>query len=158
MSNGNPESANAGEQPLFNVDKIYTKDVSFENPNSPHVFIAANAEPKVELNLNIGNRKLDDDHWEVVLKVSILTRSSTDDSVMFEVEVEQAAMVQLKNIPEEHLPILLGVDCPSIIFPYTRQIVSQLTSDGGFFPLLMEPFNFAALYQENQAQQPQPTN
>ena len=158
MSNGNHEPANAEEQALFNVEKIYTKDVSFENPNSPQVFMAANTDPKVELKLNIGNRQIDDDHWEVSLKISVLTRNSKDDSVMFEIEVEQAAVFLLKNIPEEHLPALLGVDCPSIIFPYTRQIVSQLTSDGGFFPLLLEPFNFAATYQENLAQQPQTTN
>jgi len=158
MSNGNHELANADEQALFNVEKIYTKDISFENPNSPQVFMAANTDPKVELKFNIGNRQIDDDHWEVSLKISVLTRNSKDDSVMFEIEVEQAAVFLLKNIPEEHLPTLLGVDCPSIIFPYTRQIVSQLTSDGGFFPLLLEPFNFAAPYQENLAQQPQTTN
>jgi preprotein translocase subunit SecB len=158
MSNGNHELANSEEQALFNVEKIYTKDISFENPNSPHVFMAANSDPKVELNLNIGNRQIDDDHWEVSLKTSVLTRSSKDDSVMFEVAVEQAAVFLLKNIPEEHLPVLLGVDCPTIIFPYTRQVISQLTSDGGFFPLLLEPFNFKALYKDNLEQQPQTAN
>jgi preprotein translocase subunit SecB len=158
MSNGNHGLADAEAEALFNVEKIYTKDVSFENPNSPQVFLAANTDPKVELKLNIGNRQIDDDHWEVSLKVSILTRSSKDDRVMFEIEVEQAAVFLLKNIPVEHLPVLLGVDCPSIIFPYTRQIVSQLTSDGGFSPLLLAPFNFTALYQESSAQQPQTPN
>jgi preprotein translocase subunit SecB len=158
MPNGNQQPASAEEQALFNVEKIYTKDISFENPNAPQVFMAVDTDPKVEMTFNIGNRRIDDDHWEVSLKISILTRNSKDDSVMFEIEVEQAAVFLLKNIPEEHLPVLLGVDCPSIIFPYTRQIVSQLTSDGGFFPLLLEPFNFAATYQENLAQQAQTTN
>ena len=158
MSNGDHEQGNVEAQALFNVEKIYTKDISFENPNVPQVFMAADADPKTDLNLHIGNRQVDDHHWEVSLKLSIFTRNSKDDSVMFEIQVEQAAVFLLKNIPEAQLPVLLGVDCPSILFPYTRQIVSQLTSDGGFLPLLLEPFNFAALYQENLVQRPQPTN
>lgn len=158
MTNGNDEQGTNEEQALFHIEKIYTKDISFENPNSPGVYIEPNSDPKVDLNLNIGNRQIDEDHWEVSLKLSILARNSKDDSVMFEIEVEQAALFLLRNIPEEHISPLLGVDCPAIIFPYTRQIVSQLTSDGGFLPLLLEPFNFAALYQDNLDQRPQVTN
>lgn len=158
MSNGNHEQDNAGEQALFHIEKIYTKDISFENPNSPQVFMAAQSEPKTDLNLDIGNRQLDDDHWEVSLKLSVLTQNSKDDSVVFQIEVEQAAVFLLKNIPEEQRAVLLGVECPSILFPYTRQIISQLTSDGGFPPLVLDPFNFAAIYQNSLAQQPQTTS
>lgn len=160
MANENPEqNIGSEDQPQFNVEKIYTRDISFESPNSPHVFMTADAQPKIDMNLHIENQRIDDDHWEVALKTSVLARNSQDQSVMFEIEVEQAGVFLLKNIPEEHLPALLGADCPTVIFPYTRQIVSQLTSDGGFLPLLLEPLNFAALYQSNLAQQqPQTTN
>ncbi len=156
MLNGHYEKGHAEEQSIFTVEKIYTKDISFENPNSPQVFMAT--DPKVDLNLQIENRQIDDYHWEVSLKLSIVTHNSKDDSIMFEIELEQAAVFLLRSIPEDQLPVLLRVDCPSIIFPYMRQIVSQLTSDGGFLPLLLEPFNFATLYQNGLEQRPQTTN
>ena len=158
MSNGNHEQNEGEAQALFRVEKIYTRDVSFENPNSPHVFMADNSDPKIDLNLHIGNRQIDHDHWEVSLRLSVVAHNHKEDSLIFEIEAEHAAVFLLRNIPEAQLPVLLGVDCPSIIFPYTRQVVSQLTSDGGFLPLLLEPFNFAAIYQDNLAQQPQTTN
>lgn len=145
MSNDNQN------QPQFSIEKIYTKDISFENPNAPEVFVSE-GQPKTEMNLNIENRQVDENHWEVSLKITALARNSQDDSVLFEVEVEQAGLFLAKNIPEEHMPALLSVDCPTVIFPYTRQVISQLVSDGGFMPLLVEPVNFAAMYQHNLAQ------
>ena len=140
------------EQPVFSVQKIYTRDISFENPNAPQVFSGEN-QPKIELNLGVQNRQVSEDHWEVSLKVSVLAKDAESDKVVFEVEVEQAGLFLLQNIPEEHIAVVLGVDCPAIIFPYTRQVISQLTVDGGFVPLLLEPFNFAAAYQNSQEQQ-----
>ena len=141
-------------QPEFSVQKIYTRDISFENPNAPQSF-GINENPKIELNLGVENRQVSEDHWEVSLKVSVLARAGENNDVVFEVEVEQAGLFLMKNIPEEHMPTVLAVDCPAIIFPYTRQIVSQLTVDGGFMPLLLEPVNFAAAYQNTLAQQQQ---
>jgi len=142
------------DQPQFNVEKIYTKDISFENPHAPESF-TTDAEPKIEMNLHVENRQVGDDYWEVALKISVLARNSQDDKILFEIEVEQAGVFLAKHIPEEHLAALLSVDCPAIIFPYTRQVVSQLVSDGGFMPLLLEPVNFAAIYQNNLAEQQQ---
>jgi len=141
------------KQPIFSVQKIYIKDISFENPNAPQAFSAAETSPKIELNLGVQNRQLNEDHWEVSLKVSVLAKDGESDSVLFEAEVEQAGLFILQNIPEEHLPVLLGVDCPAIIFPYTRQMISQLTVEGGFIPLLLDPFNFAAAFQSGQDEQ-----
>ncbi len=139
-------------QPVFSVKKIYTRDISFENPNAPQSFTTAENSPKIELNLGVQNRQVSEDHWEVSLKVSVQAKDSESDNVIFEVEVEQAGLFMLQHIPEEHLPVVLGVDCPAIIFPYTRQIISQLTVDGGFIPLLLDPFNFGAAYQSSQEQ------
>ena len=138
------------EAPALSLQKIYLKDVSFESPNAPEVFLETVEQPKVEMNLALNSRPLNEEQWEVSLKVNALMRDGEgeDAKVMFEVEVEQAGIFFIKNIPEEHMQQVLGVNCPSIIFPYTRQVVSQLTVDGGFMPFLMEPVNFQAILEQ----------
>jgi len=140
------------ESPIFSLQRVYVKDISFENPNAPEVFNLSGTPPKIEMNLGLSNRQVSDEHWEVSLKVAATTREQESDKLLFEIEVEHAAVFFMKNIPAEHIPGLLAVDCPTILFPYTRQIVSQLTVDGGFMPFMLEPVNFRGIY-ENQLQQ-----
>ncbi len=137
--------------PIFRMQKMYTKDLSFENPNAPAVYITPQKqEPAVEVNLQLKNTKMDDDHWEVAIQITAKIISKEDDKTMFILEVEHAGVFLLKNIPEEHIQMVLGVDCPTLLFPFTRQIVSQVSTDGGFAPFLMEPVNFMALFQNSQ--------
>lgn len=131
-------------QPVFRLQKLYVKDLSFENPNAPGAFFQRE-EPKVEVKLSVANRKLDEEHWEVAL--SLTATATAADQTLFIAEVEHAGVFQLKGIPEEHLAAVLAVDCPTLVFPFTRQIVSQATVDGGFMPFLLEPINFAAMYE-----------
>ena len=139
------------EKPIFRMQKMYTKDLSFENPNAPGVYlIQQKKEPAVEVNLQLNNKKIDDDHWEVLIQITAKISTKDDDKVMFILEIEHAGVFLLKNIPEEHIQMILGVDCPTLLFPFTRQIVSQVSTDGGFAPFLMEPVNFMALYQNAQ--------
>jgi len=136
------------ENPVFRMQKMYTKDLSFENPNAPAVYITPQKlEPAVEVNLKLNNKKMDDDHWEVAVQITAKISTKDDNKVMFILEIEHAGVFLLKNIPEEHLPMILAVDCPTLLFPFTRQIVSQVSTDGGFAPFLMEPVNFMALFQ-----------
>ncbi len=136
------------ENPVFRMQKMYTKDLSFENPNAPEVYITQQKqEPAVEVNLKLNNKKIDDDHWEVAVLITAKIATKDDNKVMFILEVEHAGVFLLKNIPEEHLSMILAVDCPTLLFPFTRQIVSQVSTDGGFAPFLMEPVNFMALFQ-----------
>jgi preprotein translocase subunit SecB len=136
------------ENPVFRMQKMYTKDLSFENPNAPAVYITPQKlEPTVEVNLKLNNKKMDDDHWEVAVQITAKISTKDDNKVMFILEIEHAGVFLLKNIPEEHLPMILAVDCPTLLFPFTRQIVSQVSTDGGFAPFLMEPVNFMALFQ-----------
>lgn len=139
------------DAPVFRMQKMYLKDFSFENPNAPSVFQAPNQEPKVEVNLKLNNRKLDDDHWEIALEITAkIMDKNNNDKTMFIMEIEHAGAFLMKNIPEEHQEMVLGVDCPTLLFPFTRQIVSQISVDGGFIPFLMEPINFMALYQNSK--------
>jgi len=140
------------EEPIFRLLRIYIKDVSFENPNSPEIFDRSGKQPKVDMNLGLNHRKVADDQWEVSIKISAETRDADTDKLLFEIEVEQAAVFYLKNIPDEHMAMVLAVDCPTIILPYTRQVVSQMTVDGGFMPFLLEPVNFRGLFESKLQQ------
>ena len=136
------------ENPVFRMQKMYMKDLSFENPNAPAVYITPQKlEPAVEVNLKLNNKKMDDDHWEVAVQITAKISTKDDNKVMFILEIEHAGVFLLKNIPEEHIQMILAVDCPTLLFPFTRQIVSQVSTDGGFAPFLMEPVNFMALFQ-----------
>lgn len=140
--------------PVFRMQKMYIKDLSFENPHAPEIFLAQGQEPKVDFNLRLGQKKIDDDHYEVTIAITAkILDQQADDKVMFVVELEHAAVFLLKNISEEHVQRVLAVDCPMMLFPFTRQVASQLSVDGGFMPFLMEPINFVALYEKSQQEQ-----
>jgi preprotein translocase subunit SecB len=145
---------NEQELPVFRMQKMYLKDLSFENPNAPQVFLPHEQEAKVDFNLRLGNRKVDEEHYEVSISVTAkVLNQKANDSVMFVIELEHAAVFMLKNIPADHIQRVLAVDCPLMLFPFTRQIASQLAVDGGFMPFLMEPINFVALYERSLQQQ-----
>ncbi len=134
-------------QPVFRLQRIYIKDISFENPNAPEIFQDAGKQPKVEMRLDLSQRKVDHNHWEVSLKIGATTQVKESGKLLFEIEVEQAGVFTMQNIPEEHLAMVLEVECPTIIFPYIRQTVSQLSVDGGYLPFILEPVNFRALFE-----------
>jgi preprotein translocase subunit SecB len=142
-----------GNPPEFRMQKMYIKDLSFENPNSPEIYLPSKSEPKVDVNLQLHNKKVSEDHWEVSIGITgkIINKGESE-QVMFIIEIEHAAVFLLKNIPEEHMEMVLAVDCPTLLFPFTRQIVSQVSVDGGFVPFLMEPINFMGIYQNSKQQ------
>ena len=140
--------------PVFRMQKMYIKDLSFESPNAPEIFLVPNQEPKVDLNLQLKSKKIDDEHWEVSLDITAkMLDKKADDKIMFVVELEHAGVFTMKNIPEEHIQRVLAIDCPLMLFPFTRQVVSQVSVEGGFLPFLMEPINFIALYENAKNQQ-----
>ena len=145
----NPENA---ARPEFRMQKMFIKDISFENPNAPEVYITPQkSEPKVELNLNLNHTSLDNDHYEVTLQIYAKVATKDDEKTLFILEIEHSGIFLIRNVPQEHIEMVLGVDCPTLLFPFTRQIVSQVTVDGGFSPFLMEPVNFMALFQNAKA-------
>lgn len=132
--------------PVFRMQKMYVKDLSFESPNAPAVFRQNNLNPNVEVNLELKKNKLDDTNWEVSLFITARLKT-TEDKVVFIIELEHAGLFTLVNIPAEYQEAVLAVDCPNLLFPFSRQVMSQLAVDGGFMPFLMDPVNFAGLYQ-----------
>ena len=148
MSEENNQQASS-EAPIFRLQKLYIKDLSFENPNAPAIFLEKQ-EPKVEVNLGLKNKKLENDHWEVTLSITATVTNGNGGNTLFIAEVEHCGVFVLKNIPEEHLNMVLAVDSPTMMLPFTRQIISQVAVDGGFIPFLIEPVNFMALFQNTK--------
>ncbi len=139
------------------IQKIYIKDVSFETPNSPDAFInPSQSQPKINFQLNVeGGAPVADNLYEVVLNVTVTV--TTDEKTAFLVEVQQAGLFAIVGFEAEQMPYLINSYCPSILFPYLRETVSDLVIRGGFPPLLLEPINFDAMFsqQVQQAQQQQ---
>ncbi len=149
-----PNTADAKpEAPVFRLQKMYIKDLSFENPNAPEIFFLQQPGPKVDMNLGLKHKKIDNDNWEVTLSINATITDTATEKTFFVLEIEHCGVFLIKNIPEQHLAGVLNVDCPTLLFPFTRQVVSQLSLDGGFMPFQMEPINFLGLFQNKMAQQ-----
>jgi len=142
----------AENQAQFALQRIYTKDVSFEAPNAPAAF-TKEWKPEIKLDLNSGARKLDEQHYEVTIKVTITATNAEETA--FLVELEQAGLFTIANVPEEQLKPMLGAMCPNILFPYLRESVDSLVVKGGFPALMLAPINFDALYQQRLMQEQQ---
>ena len=135
----------------FGIQKIYIKDASFESPNAPRSFGYTRWEPKVDLNLTNANEHIEGDSYEVVLRITATV--SLEETTTFLVEVECAGLFQIAGFGETERKYLIGSQCMNILFPYAREVVSDLTTRGGFPPLLLNPVNFDALYQQHLNQQ-----
>jgi len=148
----NNQQAQAEQQ--FIIERIYVKDISFEAPNSPAVF-TENWEPDTNLNLNTQVNPLGEDEYEVELHVTVSVKGK-EGKTAFLVEVIQAGAFLIKGYPQEQLGHLLASYCPSNLFPYAREVISNLVSKGSFPEMHLSPINFDALYaqrlEEEQAQ------
>src|SRR5690606_14767463 len=132
---------NSEQQPVFGIEKIYVKDLSLEIPKAPQV--------SIELGNN--TTMLEEGVFEVVITVTVT--SKIEDKTMFLVEVAQAGIFQVRNVPAESLEMIAAVTCPNILFPYARQTVSDIVTRAGFPPVLLNPINFEALYAQQKQQQ-----
>lgn len=140
------------QQPIFNVDRIYLKDLSLEIPNAPQVY-AERESPKIDINLHNEARALDAGVYEVVLTATVTAKLK--DKTAFLVEVAQAGIFQIRNVPEQELDAVLGVTCGNILFPYLRESISNVVIRGGFPPFFLNHLSFEALYQQRLQQQQQ---
>lgn len=149
--NEQAEQTEQGKQ-QFVIHKIYTKDISFEAPNAPAIF---NEEwtPEVNFDLNSQARSIGENTYEVVLSLTVTTNNK--DKTAFLVEVQQAGIFGMSGFGPQELSHMLGSFCPNIIFPYAREVISDLVTRGGFQPLLLAPVNFDALYAQHMEQQQQ---
>lgn len=150
-----PDAGTAGSTPRstggeFSIKRIYCKDISFEAPSTPQVF-QAEWKPDLDVRMDSESRKLGPGDYEVVLTVTITAR--VDGNVAFLAEVKHGATFRITGLTSSELGATLGAFCPSIIFPYTREVISDLAVRGGFPQLLLAPVNFEALYTKHLAEQ-----
>ena len=130
-------------QPVFSIEKLYVKDLSVEVPNAPAIFLEREA-PQVEVQLNTQGSGLGDGAYEVVLTVTVTAKLG--DKTVFLVEVGQAGIFRIVNVPEDQIEPLIAVACPNLLFPYAREVVSDATTRAGFSPIVLQPVNFEAMY------------
>jgi preprotein translocase subunit SecB len=141
--------ADQNAQPVFGIEKLYVKDASIEVPNAPQIFTERIA-PQVNVELGNSAQKLEEGIYEVSLKVTVTAKIG--DKTAFLVEVTQAGIFAIRNVPEANLEGILAVTCPNILFPYAREAVSDMVTRAGFAPVLLNPINFEALFMQQKQQ------
>lgn len=146
--NDTPQDQEKAPTPSLQIRAQYIKDISFENPYAPQSLIAQNQRPNIDIGVELKAQKLQDDVFEVV--VHLTARATVETNTMFLVELAYGGIFQINDIPEEHIERILMIDAPFIMFPFLRRIISDVTRDGGFPPLMLDPIDFNQLYLRNK--------
>jgi len=137
----------ADETPVFQIQRMYLKDLSLEQPNSPQILLEQQ-QPQVDINLGLGAESVADGIYEVSVTATVTTKIG--DKVLFLVEAKQAGIFEIRNLPDEQLEGILGIVCPHMIYPYLRAIVSDVCTRAGFPPVLLTEVNFQAMFEAQQ--------
>lgn len=135
----------------FIVKGQYIKDLSFENPHAPQSLTAVNSRPAIDVNVDLKAQKLQEDFYEMTLHIS--ARASAEGNSLFLVDLSYAGIFQINNVAEDRIEPLIMVDCPFVLFPFARRVIADITRDGGFPPLMLDPIDFHGLYLQNKARQ-----
>ena len=135
--------------PVFQIQRVYLKDLSLEQPNSPRILMEQ-AQPQVEINLGVQAEGVADGIFEVTVTATVTTKAG--DKTVFLVEAKQAGIFEIRNVPADQLQPVIGIACPGIVYPYLRAIVSDVCTRAGFPPVLLSEVNFQAMFEAQQAQ------
>lgn len=144
--------ADSSKEPGFRIQRVYLKDLSLEQPNAPQILLVA-AEPQVEVEVDIAVNPLSDEIFEVSIVATVTAK--VDSKVLFLVEANQAGIFEFNNIPPQQLDPMLGIACPTILYPYLRSNIADIISRAGFQPIHLNEINFHGMYEHRlmQAQQ-----
>jgi preprotein translocase subunit SecB len=159
MANENNENAGAagtattgnGTAPTLNILAQYVKDLSFESPGAPNSLRGRDKAPGININVNVSPNQLAEKEYDVTLTLN--AKASYDKDVLFNVELVYGGVFRIEGFPQEHMLPLLFIECPRLIFPFARQIVAECTRNGGFPPLMIDPIDFAAMFQQRLAEE-----
>lgn len=139
----------AENPPSFAIKGQYIKDLSFENPHAPHSLTVTQAKPAIDVNIDLRGEKLQDNYFEITLHIA--AKATVENGTLFLIELDYAGIFELLNIPEDKTEPLLWIDAPFVLFPFARRVIADITRDGGFPPLMLEPIDFHALYLHNKS-------
>ena len=135
--------------PVFQIQRMYLKDLSLEQPNSPQILLDQQ-QPQVDINLGVGAEQVADGIYEVTVTATVTTK--VQDKVLFLVEAKQAGIFEIRDVPQDQMQGIIGIVCPQMIYPYLRAIVSDVCTRAGFPPILLTEVNFQAMFEAQQAQ------
>ena len=141
-----------GEQPAFQIEKIYVKDLSLESPNVPQVFLQP-VQPQLEVQLASDASAVAENYYEVTVTATVTARAG--ERTLFLAEAVQGGIFSLRNVPKDQLDPLLGIACPNILYPYLRETISDVIARAGFPPVMLAPVSFEAIYMQRMQQQAQ---
>lgn len=145
------EAAQPNTQPVFNIEKLYVKDLSLEVPNAPAIYLERE-NPQIDLQMQTQASSVEEGIFEVTITVTVTAKLQGKDKVMFLIEAKQAGIFQIRNIPAAEMETVLAAVCPNILYPYLREVVSDVAVRAGFAPVLLNPVNFDVLYQQQKQQ------
>ncbi len=134
-------------QPIFQIQRVYLKDLSLEQPNSPAIFLEQEA-PGIEVAINVSAEPLAEGLFESVVMATVTAKIK--DKILFLIEGKQAGIFELRNIPEEQMDPVLGIGCPAIVYPYLRANIADAVTRAGFPAVHLSEINFESLYQQTQ--------
>ena len=134
--------------PVFQIQRVYLKDMSLEQPNSPEILLNQ-AQPSVEIQLGVDAKPVAEGLFEITVTATVHTK--IEDKTVFLVEAKQAGIFEIRNIQDEQMSSLLGIACPQIVYPYLRSNVADIVQRAGFPPVHMAEINFQAMYEQQQA-------
>lgn len=146
----NQDATAQGTTPGMNVLAQYVKDFSFENPNAPKSLQPRQQQPSINIHINVNAEPLSDNEFEVALIMN--AKAGSDDDLLFNIELTYCGIFRIHNVPQDHVHPFVFIECPRLLFPFSRQIVADAARNGGFPPLMIDPVDFAALYRHNVAQ------
>lgn len=150
-SGASTAGAGASERPQLAVVAQYVKDLSFESPGAPQTLQGPGENPQLKVGVNVNAGARGDNIYEVA--VNIEAHAKSDAGVIYNVELVYAGLFRIRNVQQQMLQPIMFVDCPTILFPFVRRVLSDVVRDGGFPPLMLDPIDFARLYAQNMAGQ-----
>jgi preprotein translocase subunit SecB len=138
----------ADQDPVFQIQRVYLKDLSLEQPNSPAILLEQE-QPTVDIQLGVDAQPVTDGIYEVTVSATVQTK--VQDRTVFLVEAKQAGIFEIRNLPEDQMGPILGIACPQIVYPYLRGNVADVIQRGGFPPVHLAEINFQAMFEQQQA-------
>lgn len=137
--------------PVFQIQRMYLKDLSLEQPNSPQILREQQVQPQVDINLGVSAEPIAEGVFEVCVTATVTTKIG--DKTLFLIEAKQAGIFEIRNLPQDQMQAIIGIACPGMVYPYLRAIVSDVCTRAGFPPVVLSEVNFQAMFEAQQQQQ-----